>query len=577
MNLSSLWLQFGRVANIFKRGRTPVRPICNVRRSIDQEESARDYCGELFGSRLMIRPVVASVVFDAALTPTAGSFQRNYASRDHRRRDHIMKRLCGALCWIVLLVVVVPVGYRATGWLLRYDWQPKSDALASEVGRDLFLHEWTPGDPLAAQGDGLGPVFNASSCAACHQQGGVGGSGSLEHNVTVFTRAPKAGAAATRGVIHQFATDAASQETLQNIASQFPKKSRPTLTDLEALLPKPAKPAAGVQTVRANTAPEFDIGQRNTTSLFGAGLVDAIPDAAILGNERNQRTMLGMVILKGEQLPSGRAAKLPRKRIGKFGWKANVGSLSEFVRVACANELGLGNPLQAQPASLSQPGYRPRGLDLTDQQCDQMTAFIAALPRPQEVIPSSAAEAARALAGKKHFKQIGCTNCHTADVAEVQGIYSDLLVHEMGEGLGGGGFYGAELPDSSEPPDFDDRMTSTSEWRTPPLWGVADSAPYLHDGRAATLAEAIKLHAGQASSSANRFTGLSDVQQEELIAFLNTLRAPSVLRDRPEMVTAQTSNRSAAHATFGNFFKLNIARLDAGSFPVASNSSDLNR
>ena len=86
------------------------------------------------------------------------------------------------------------------------------------------------------------------------------------------------------------------------------------------------------------------------------------------------------------------------------------------MRVACANELGLGNPLQAQPASLSQPEYRPRGLDLTDQQCDQMTAFIASLPRPREVIPTSAAEAARAVAGKKHFKQIGCINCHTADI-----------------------------------------------------------------------------------------------------------------------------------------------------------------
>ena len=102
-----------------------------------------------------------------------------------------MKRLRGVLCWIGLLTVIVPVGYRATGWLLRYDRRPKTDALASEVGRDLFLHEWTPGDPLAARGDGLGPVYNASSCAACHQQGGIGGSGSLEHNVTVFTRAPK--------------------------------------------------------------------------------------------------------------------------------------------------------------------------------------------------------------------------------------------------------------------------------------------------------------------------------------------------------------------------------------------------
>ena len=525
----------------------------------------------------MIRPVVACVVFDAVGTPTAGSFQRNEASRDHRGRDHIMKRLCGALCWIVLLTVIVPLGYRATGWLLRYDWRPKTDALASQAGRDLFLHEWTPGDPLAARGDGLGPVFNASSCVACHQQGGAGGSGSLEHNVTVFTRAPKAGAGATRGVIHQFAIDAASQETLQNVSSQFPKKSRPTLADLQALLPKPANPPAGVQTIRAVAIPEIDIGQRNTPALFGASVIDAIPDAAILANERNQRLKLGLSVLNGEQVPAGRAAKLSRKRVGKFGWKANIGNLSEFVRVACANELGLGNPLQAQPASLSQPEYRPRGLDLTDQQCDQMTAFIASLPRPREVIPSSAAEAARAVAGKKHFKQIGCINCHTADLAEAQGIYSDLLLHEMGEGLGGGGFYGEEPSESSEQPDSDGGSTSPSEWRTPPLWGVADSAPYLHDGRAATLAEAIKLHAGQASSSANRFTGLSDVQQEELIAFLNTLRAPSVLCERPEMMTAHISNSSATHPAFGNLFKLNVTRLDAGSFPAASNSSDSNR
>jgi CxxC motif-containing protein (DUF1111 family) len=478
-----------------------------------------------------------------------------------------MKRLCGPLCWIVLLTAILPLGYRATGWVLRYDWRPKPDALASQAGRDLFLHEWTHGDPLAARGDGLGPVFNASSCVACHQQGGVGGSGSLEHNVTVFTRAPKAGAAAAHGVIHQFAIDAASQETLQNVSAQFPQKSRPTLADLQALLPKPANPPAGVQTIRNDAVPEIDIGQRNTPALFGASVIDAIPDEAVLANERKQRLTLPLSGINGEGIPVGRAAKLSHKRVGKFGWKANIGNLSEFVRVACANELGLGNPLQAQPASLSQPGYRPRGLDLTDKQCDQMTAFIAMLPRPREVIPESALEAARAFAGKKHFKQIGCANCHTADLAEAQGLYSDLLLHEMGEGLGGGGSY------AEAPPDFEGDLTTSSEWRTPPLWGIADSAPYLHDGRAATLAQAIKLHAGQAAPSANRFTGLSDVQQEELIAFLNTLRAPNLLSDRPGEVNDRLTNRSATHPAFGSLFKRIVPRLDTGAFPVASNSS----
>ena len=224
-------------------------------------------------------------------------------------------------------------------------------------------------------------------------------------------------------------------------------------------MPKPASPAAPVQPIRDGAVPEIDIGQRNTPALFGASVIDAIPDEAILANERNQRMRFRLAGFNSEAVPAGRAAKLSKKRVGKFGWKANIGNLSEFVRVACANELGLGNPLQAQPASLSLPGYRPRGLDLTDQQCDQMTAFIASLPRPRELIPPSADEAARAVAGKKHFKQIGCTNCHTPDLAEAQGIYSDLLLHEMGEGLGGGGSYGEGLPDS------DSDSTSPSEWR----------------------------------------------------------------------------------------------------------------
>src|SRR5262249_4011194 len=149
-----------------------------------------------------------------------------------------------------------------------------------------------------------------------------------------------------------------------------------------------------------DAAPEIDMGQRNTPALFGANIIDAIPDEAILANERNQRHNFGVFVQNGEAVPAGRAARLGRKRVGKFGWKANIGNLSEFVRVACANELGLGNPLQAQPASLSKPNYRPRGLDLTDGQCDQMTAYIASLPRPREVVPTSPADAARAAAGK---------------------------------------------------------------------------------------------------------------------------------------------------------------------------------
>ncbi len=93
-----------------------------------------------------------------------------------------MKRFRGALCWIVMLTVIVPVGYRATGWLLRYDWRPKTDALASEAGRDLFLHEWTPGDPLAAEATVWDPSSTRRLAPAATNKGESAGAG--RRNIT---------------------------------------------------------------------------------------------------------------------------------------------------------------------------------------------------------------------------------------------------------------------------------------------------------------------------------------------------------------------------------------------------------
>ncbi len=103
----------------------------------------------------------------------------------------------------------------------------------------------------------------------------------------------------------------------------------------------------------------------------------------------------------------------------------------------------------------------------------------------------------------------------------------------MGRDLQGGGSY--DQPPTPEPDVDPDEGPDPSEWRTPPLWGVADSAPYLHDGRAATLQQAIALHGGQGTHSAGRFQDLSRTEKTQLIAFLKTLRAPPkpVRRQRP--------------------------------------------
>jgi CxxC motif-containing protein (DUF1111 family) len=94
----------------------------------------------------------------------------------------------------------------------------------------------------------------------------------------------------------------------------------------------------------------------------------------------------------------------------------------------------------------------------------------------------------------------------------------------MGAPLVGGGSYNEPPPQLPDVPPGEEPRAD--EWRTPPLWGVADSAPYLHDGRAPTLQEAIRLHGGQAANAAQRFARLNPAEQVQLIAFLKTLRVP---------------------------------------------------
>jgi CxxC motif-containing protein (DUF1111 family) len=265
------------------------------------------------------------------------------------------------------------------------------------------------------------------------------------------------------------------------------------------------------------------LSQRNTPALFGAKLIDEIPERIILAGAKAQRLKWGMKPADDESVPVGRAARLADGRVGRFGWKAQMASLSDFVRAACANELGLGNPSQAQPVALySKATAKKPGLDLTDQQCNELTAFCASLSRPVER-RQQGISAEHAEAGRKLFGKVGCADCHTPKLGSVDGIYSDLLLHSMGQELVGGGSYG-EKP--TPKPGSKEEGPSPSEWRTPPLWGVADSAPYLHDGRAATLKDAIQMHGGQGARAAFAFAALSPEEQAQLLAFLETLRAP---------------------------------------------------
>ena len=426
-----------------------------------------------------------------------------------------MKHFNRAWYLLIPLVALVPVGLRALTW--RSAKGQDVDPQMAEAGKVLFKHVWTEKDPLCNGGDGLGPVFNDKSCVACHNQGGVGGAGGLAHNVTTFTN--RRAGQEREGVVHRFAISPQFQESLRQVSPELPDTSDVTLSLLVQL------PTNRNEHCLQGRFPRgVHVSQRNTPALWGARLIDDIPDRVIIAAERRQKLKHGLAPAESEQVPVGRALRLG-DRIGKFGWKAQTASLSDFVRAACANELGLGNPTQGQPKSMKNPYYRSAKLDLTDEQCNQITAFVASLPRPEQRLPEDTFHRQQAGLGEKMFHKVGCAECHVPSLGSVEGLYSDLLLHKMGEPLEGGGSYNEPpIPDPSKP---DGDAPSPGEWRTPPLWGVADSAPYLHDGRAGTLEEAIKLHGGQAARSVQNFSGLSAHEQAALVAFLKSLRAPA--------------------------------------------------
>jgi CxxC motif-containing protein (DUF1111 family) len=348
-------------------------------------------------------------------------------------------------------------------------------------GKMLFEHQWVQGDRLA-DGDGLGPVYNARSCVACHFQGGVGGAGTNQCNVLTFEMGPTGGGSKIRtGVIHNFATRASLKEG-------------------------------------SDTLPLVRMESINTTALFGVGLIDRISDRDIKANCRK----VGRADASGKLPPgpvkgvAGRVRILPDGRVGKFGWRAQFATLEEFVAAACANEIGLGTPRSAQGQSLRETNGPSVRRDLDERQFAALCGFVDSLPRPVRKVPHNSAERLRAERGEAVFHKIGCATCHTPDLGGVQGVYSDFLLHRVG-------YYGGNSTPAGPVAAGD---TLVDEWKTPPLWGVADSAPYFHDGASATLQDAILRHGGEAKEVKETYTRLRAAEQEQLLAFLRTLKAP---------------------------------------------------
>lgn len=414
--------------------------------------------------------------------------------------------------WLGLSVLAA-----ASGWLVWNEapalypvaYEPRSSADVVQTGLALFEHEWTPGDPLA-KGDGLGPVFNERSCVACHSQGGVGGGGEIARNVTTFEVHPASGRTKVEeGVIHAFSLSSDCRE------------SRVGLNDFFQIVPGGLK-IVGSCFVQIRDFDPVRSESINPTALFGAGWVDQIPGKSIINHARlRSATALGEVIMANlNGVKAGRARVLADGRIGKFGWKAQFATLREFVAAACANEIGLGNPLMEQATPYAHHASVKVQPDLDAPQFQALVAYVDTLPRPIEDIPADPTLQAAANHGRVMFEKIGCAICHTSSLGGVDGVYSDFLLHRLSDPKEIGGY--SEVPTTPLPDDH----PLPDEWKTPALWGVADSAPYFHDGGTPTLEAAIQRHGGDAKSVTKAYEELSEQDRLALVEFLKTLKAP---------------------------------------------------
>jgi CxxC motif-containing protein (DUF1111 family) len=275
--------------------------------------------------------------------------------------------------------------------------------------------------------------------------------------------------------------------------------------------------------------------ERNPPPLFGLGRIDELSEWDLEKNAAHEPPSV-----------RGRVHEIKRGVVAKFGWKGQIGTLDDFVHVACAGELGLEVPGHHQAITPDGPVHTG-GLDLNEDECKAIATYIASLPSPTRA-PGSEADV-NVQAGERLFQRVGCTNCHSASVGALSGLYSDLLLHDVGASLGSeGAYYGPAQVRERDP-----RAARPSEWRTQPLWGYRDSAPYLHDGRARDLDEAIELHRGQGDHSRQAYFKLSKADRWKIELFLKSMVAP-MAEEPSSSIASQLGDKlraAGSHASQG--------------------------
>jgi len=423
------------------------------------------------------------------------------------------------------------------------------------AGKALAQQPWVKAPTVTDSRDGLGPVYNARTCMACHVNGGKGHT-PKDNQTELFSSLIRVSTLGnnssetykTNGVmphpaygdqIQTQSTSLAHQlrhtPSVQNIVKdvlpeayvfinwQHSVFNYPDGKQISLKYPVPKFKNLGYGEIENDTL----ISLRTAPMIQGMGLIQLIPqsqiDALTDVNDSNQDGISGRSNQVWDSIKQQTVS-------GRFGLKANKATLALTVAGAFANDLGISNPLvSSQPCTALQVrcqqainGNDENGFELTQAQLNSVIYFN------QHLAPVIARnlDNKQVLKGRELFYETGCQGCHnpsfkTGSDDELPQLsnqliwpYSDFLLHDMGEAL------------SDNRPDFE---ASGQEWRTPPLWGIGlrkdvnGSTALMHDGRADTIEEAILWHGGEAKTAKHIFMNHAQADRESLIKFVESI------------------------------------------------------
>jgi hypothetical protein len=361
----------------------------------------------------------------------------------------------------VLMAVPAFGGSRATSQIFAQARDAGQTDDMTSFGAFFFSSDITP--EL-----GLGPLFNAQSCGECHNSPMTGGMALLPGKDV-----RRVGRIRADGAFDQLLGRGGPVARTHSV-SEF----------------------GGSCDVPAGIPPQADmISLRNAMTLRGVGLLDTIALGDVVANMMTEPAAV-----------RGRPNVLSDGRLGKFGWKADVATLVEFMGLAFRNELGLTNPLEPQDEIRACEANR-NSPEVDDLALQAAAKFLNTLDPPA---PATACTSSN---GAAVFQSLGCTGCHTPSLPgpgarQMLPLYSDLLLHDMGPGLADAMRQGS---------------ARGNEWRTTPLWKLSERGKFLHDGRAMNLTDAILSHGGQAQGARDAFAALDNAGKQALLEFLGCI------------------------------------------------------